>query len=152
MIEYFIIKDGTIESIKNPQNIADLTWVDVCDPSAEEIKLVSTMFSINIHDVEDIMDPTERPRFNFDFVRKNQFLLLRSLKSDKLDLDKVENPMYPIGIFLTPKGKIVTVNQIESKEFQNIIKILNVKQIKQPIYLFLELIQAIFNRLDSMSH
>ncbi|MFX0103650.1 MAG: CorA family divalent cation transporter, partial [Candidatus Hodarchaeota archaeon] len=53
---------------------------------------------------------------------------------------------------LTPKGKIVTVNQIESKEFQNIIKILNVKQIKEPIYLFLELIQAISNRLDSMSH
>lgn len=152
MIEYYIIKDGIIECVQNPKDISDLTWVDVCNPSSEEIKLVSTMFSINTHDIEDVLDPTERPRFNYDMVRKNQFLLLRSLKSDKLDLDKLENPMFPIGIFFTSQEKIVTVNQIESKEFQNLIKIINLKKTKKSIHLFLELIQAIFNRLDRMSH
>ncbi|MHA1683299.1 MAG: CorA family divalent cation transporter [Promethearchaeota archaeon] len=136
-----------------------LTWCDVnirddATKSMDEINLVSTMFKINIHDLNDVLDITERPRFNYDMLLKNQNILLRGIKSSNLDMTaNVKNPTIPIGIFFTANNKIVTIHSIESVEFENLITILNKKKkVKEPMFLFLELIQAIFDRLDRVSY
>lgn len=158
MIKYYELRDGVLTLVKNPQDVSGLTWCDVhLDKSRtspnDELKLVSTMFKINIHDLKDTTDLTERPRYNYDMLLENQFMLLRGIMSDRLDLSaEVENPTIPIGIFYTIDEKIVTVHSIDSPEFTNIIDTLDKRNLTKPIFLFLEFIQIIFNRLDRVSY
>ncbi|MHA1792610.1 MAG: CorA family divalent cation transporter [Promethearchaeota archaeon] len=157
MIKYYVIEGEEIKQIKNPQDMNALTWCDINFEEGaipeDELQLASTMFRINIHDLKDVMDITERPRYNYDLLLKNQFLLLRGIKIERIEIDgSFDNPTIPIGIFYTSGDKIVTVHSIASTEFQNVISTLNMKRIKEPMLLFLEFIQVIFNRLDRVSY
>ncbi|MHA1369915.1 MAG: magnesium transporter CorA family protein [Promethearchaeota archaeon] len=153
MIKYFklVMGKGLVE-IENPRDVSELTWCDVKDPTKPEIKLISTFFKINPDDIHDALDITERPRYNYDLVLKNQYLLLRGIQSDNINVYEPSNPTIPIGLFYTPNEKIVTIHKIEYAELDKLILQLNKKELKSPLLLFLELIQLIFSRLDQVSH
>ncbi len=126
------------------------------DANDEQLTFVAYTFKINIDDLHDIIDITERPRYNFDRIRKNQQLLLRGCRKGVVEpsIATIDAPVtFPVGIFLTPVGQIVTVHYDEVISFSGIIDALNKKKtVSEPIFLFLELVQETFSRLDKVSY
>jgi magnesium transporter len=161
MIEYYALDGERLARIDAPgRESMKIAWCDVRlsrssqNENERDIESVSRNFSVNYDDLKDLLDITERPRYSYDMLLKNQFLLLRGTKTAQIEFSRTAldiSVTLPIGLFLTAKDEVITVHYLESTEFTNIVAGLNKKGIKQPIYLFLELIEIVFSMLDKSS-
>jgi len=146
MIQYYSIIKSKI-SLLSELDLEKVVWCEIIQPSESELTEISQKFNINLDDLKDCLDDTERPRSNFDAILKNNMILLRVLKS--LDLTQ-KQPTYPIGFFITPNEKIIT---IQSQYYQNdiIIEILNRQEIENMLSLLTSLLQIFITQLDKLS-
>ncbi|MBN2151960.1 MAG: hypothetical protein JW839_10965 [Candidatus Lokiarchaeota archaeon] len=161
MIEYFALDGQSLTRIEAPDKGAmKAAWCDVRlsrtskEENERDIGSIASSFNVNLDDLKDLLDITERPRYSYDVLLRNQFLLLRGTKAAQYEFSRTAfdiSVTLPIGLFLTAADEVITVHYIESGEFTSIITRLNKKGIKQPIYLFLELIEVVFSMLDKNS-
>jgi magnesium transporter len=161
MIEYYALDGETFIRIEAPGNQAKkISWCDVRlsrtsqDENERDIDLISKKFNVNYDDLKELLDVTERPRYSYDVLLRNQFLLLRGTKTAQYEFSRTTldiSVTLPIGLFLTANDEVITVHYLESTEFTNIVARLNKKVITLPIYLFLELIEVVFSMLDKSS-
>jgi len=126
------------------------TWVDLTNPSEEELSQIATEFKINFDDLKDCIDPTERPRYNYDLLLKNQFLLLRGMK--EFQMHGVKNSSYPIAFFLTAQNKLITIHPADIPFFQDLDTDLNRKELTDMQGLFFEMLRILFARMDRFEY
>lgn len=130
-------------------NIQDIALCDVIDPTDNDLIDISQKFNININDLEDCLDQTERPRFNYDYIRKNNFLLLRIAKNVLYEPE--QTPTTPIGFFLTPSDKLIVVHGSMYIDLDKNILELNRINIENVWFLLFALLKGIFTRMEQLS-
>ncbi len=87
-------------------SIDDAAWIDVVEPTEEELATLQKNFGIYPDDVLDCLDNNERARFEVE--DDYMMLILRVLARDD-DPNDMKYPMEPVGLFLTRKC-LVTVH------------------------------------------
>ena len=127
----------------------DLIWVDLTNPSDEEIRIISTQFRINFDDMKDCIDLTERPRHNVDLLLKNQLLLLHS--SQNFEIDMTQAPTFPFGLFLTESCKIVTIHILNGVYNERLVSKIKSSDFETSWSVYLSLIQILLIRLDKIA-
>jgi magnesium transporter len=148
MIRYYVLEEGKVKPSK-ATDLAKITWCDVLQPTDNEVIEVAQKFNINMDDLEDCLEETERPRYNYDYVLKNNSLLLQLIYS--IEIDQMNPPSVPVGVFITPQGKLITIHDPMPKGFETVVETLNRKQIPDVNFLTLEIIHFLFSYLDSTS-
>jgi magnesium transporter len=148
MISCYILENNKV--VPYPElDIDKITWCDVLEPSDNEIIEISQKFKINLEDLEDCLDLTERPRFNYDHLLENNLLLLRVVQSFEVELDK--RATNPIGIFFTSHDKILTIHPLLARNFNDLIDVMNRQPIENAWFLVTELIHILIKQLDQVS-
>jgi magnesium transporter len=148
MIRYYFLENNKV--IPAPEfNLDKIVWCDVLDPTDNELIDISQKFSINIEDLEDCLDQTERPRFNYDSLLKNNFLLLRVISNFEVDVTKKATT--PIGIFFTAREKIITVHSTLAQNFNEVIEIINRQTIWNSWFLITAVLHVLVRQLDQIS-
>src|SRR4030042_2180377 len=148
MIRYYHLEDGKIKPSRGTE-LNRITWCDALQPTDNEMIEIAQKFNINLDDLEDCMEESERPRYNYDVLLKNNFLILHVVHSAEFDLS--QSPTVPMGIFLTSQGKLLTVHPTLPRHFENMIDILGRQNIKDTYYLLLEIAHFFFDQLDNMA-
>lgn len=148
MIRYYQIENKKVKPAIQ-FTIQDISLCDVIEPNDNDLMEISQKFNIDINDLEDCLDQTERPRFNFDYIRKNNFLLLRIPKSVLYQPD--QTPTNPIGIFLTPTDKLILVHSSNNIDLDKYILEINRINIENSWFLLFALIKSIFTRMEQLS-
>lgn len=147
MLRYYHIKDRRIKPSTDFQ-MDNITWCDMVNPTDNDIIEISQRFNVNLEDLQDCLDENERPRYNYDFLLQNHFLLLRSI----LTFDLVgAGPTCPIGIILTQNGKIITIQNALTTGYDHIIDTLNRRGIESPWFLFLDIIAFLISKMEQMA-
>jgi magnesium transporter len=148
LIRYFCIEKEKLVPTSNI-NLENITWCDAVRPTDDELMEIAQKFNIDIGDLEDIFDETERPRFNFDLILKNNIMLLQVPISEELDV-KQEQPTYPLGLFLTVDKKIITIQPKASSGFEKLIELLNKHKILDYFFLTVEILHGLVNEMDKI--
>ena len=91
----------------------------------------------------------KEPRYNFDVIRKNNFLLIRALKNFEIDIAK--GPTAPYGLFLTHDGVVVTIMSMVMPPLENLIDTVSRHQIDNGWFLVLEILHVIFKQMDQLA-
>ncbi len=148
MIRYFSIEKDKLVPAKD-FNLDNITWCDAIRPTDDELIEISQKFKIDLEDLEDCFDETERPRFSFDFIAKYNFILLHCPMSEDLDLEQ-EQVTYPIGFFLTEGKKIITIQPITNAGFEKYIESINKRNTPDSFFLTVELIHGLISQMDKI--
>ncbi len=161
MIEYYALDGETFTRIEETGNDRrKIAWCDIRlsrtsqEANERDIESIAMKFNVNHDDLKDLLDITERSRYSYDMLLRNQFLLLRGTKTAQYEFSRTAldiSVTLPIGLFLTANDEVITVHYLESTEFTNIVARLNKKGMRQSIYLFLDLIEVVFSMLDKNS-
>jgi magnesium transporter len=96
---------GTDVSHVMPVDLKKALWIDVTDPTGDEIRQVSDELNIPLDDILDALDPDERPRFEDE---DDYFLLMYRMPM----IEGQRSGVYitaPVGFFVRKK-KLVTVH------------------------------------------
>lgn len=99
----------------NLSNFEDLDslggmWIDIPEPSADELINITTALNIEIDDLHDCLDINENARFDWD-ENYNLIILRVPIFVEEENLP----PTLPIGIFIHNNGKILTIHPKEVK-------------------------------------
>ncbi len=148
MIRYYYLEDGKIKPSKGIE-LEKITWCDVLQPTDNEMIEIAQKFNINLDDLEDCIDETSRPRFNYDVLLKNNLLILHVVQNSEFDIKM--QPTIPMGVFLTSQGKVITMHSSLPKHFENMIDILGRRNVKDPLFLLLEIAHFLIDQLDNLS-
>jgi len=127
MIKFYSLENNQIVSIPD-FSLEKIIWCDAIQPSRGELNEISQNFNINLDDLKDCLDETERPRFNYDVLLHNNFLLIRTIQDYELFLNRP--PTTSLGIFITKNGNIITIHTRLSSNFENIVDILNRRKVE----------------------
>ncbi len=95
-----------------------LTWIDVTNPTAEELKQISKLFQISEKDMADALDPEERSR-----VEENNKYKLIILRTPSKISQEIETT--PVGIFIM-RNNVLTIHK---KTIQSLVEIHNYPEI-----------------------
>lgn len=96
---------GTDVSHIVPVDLKKALWIDVTDPTGDEIRRISDELNIPLDDIVDSLDPDERPRFEDE---DDYFLLMYRMPM----VEGQRSGVYitaPVGFFVRKK-KLVTVH------------------------------------------
>jgi magnesium transporter len=145
LIRYYQLEDGRLQPSKDFQ-VDKVTWIDLTQPNDTELIEISQRFNINMEDLEDCLDDTERPRFNYDRLLKNHFILLRTIQNFEIDFKA--GPTFPLGIFFTQNEKILTIHGTLSKTFESVIDKITRKKITSNWFLILEILHSFIEHMD----
>ncbi len=148
MIRYFNIENEKLVPAKD-FNLDNITWCDAIRPTDDELIEISQKFKIDIEDLEDCFDETERPRFSFDFISKYNFILLQCPVSEELNLEQ-EQVTYPIGFFLTENKKIITIQPLTNAGFEKYIESINKRNTPDNFFLTVEMFHGLINQIDKI--
>ncbi len=148
MIKFYSIESNQIIPIPE-LSFEKIVWCDALQPLESELNEISTKFNINLDDLKDCLDETERPRFNYDVLLHNNFLLIRTIQDYELFLNRP--PTTSLGIFITKNGRIVTIRNSLSLNFDNIIETLNRRKIENNWSLILGILHILITQFDKMS-
>jgi len=127
-------------------NYKEIIWCDLLEPTEEEIDFIISNFKINKDDIRDCLDVTERPRYNYDILKKNHLILFRSNKMGDIDLK--ENPTFLIGIFITEDFKIITIRNHQENYFSAIFKTIFGIEINHSLLIPLEILKNLIAKCD----
>ncbi len=148
MIRYYHLEDGKIKPSKGI-DLEQITWCDALQPTDNEMIEIAQKFNINLDDLEDCIDETSRPRYNYDVLLKNNLLILHVVHSAEFNIK--HPPTIPMGIFLTSQGKIITMHSSMPRHFENMIDVLGRRNLKDPIFLLLEIAHFFIDQLDNLA-
>lgn len=96
---------GTDIVILQPPDMEKAVWVDVVDPTQDEMKRVAEALDIPADDIVDSLDPDERPRFEYE---EDYFLLMLRIPATRVEGVKSLQTV-PVGFFVRGQ-KMVTVH------------------------------------------
>jgi magnesium transporter len=148
MIRCYFLENNKVKP--SPEfNVDKITWCDALEPTDDELITISQKFNINIEDLQDCLDQSERPRFNYDYKLKNNFLLLRAIQS--FDIDVTKRATTPVGIFFTNQQKIVTIHSTLAQNFNDEIDGINRHSIENSWFLITEIIHVLIKQLDQVA-
>ena len=140
MISYFkrTIKDG---SIKNVSRMEIGSWINVVNPSPEEIKYLVKKFRLDQRNLESGLDQNEIPRL--DFVDKNIYFFAKNISSGQ----KKEIETY---LIIIAKNFILTLSRTDPSFIKEImedkINFITTQKLKCLIKLF-SLVNESFEKL-----
>jgi len=145
MIRYFALDNNQIIPSKE-YDYQKIIWCDLHQPTDTELMRISENFHVNLSDLEDCLDETERPRFSFDLVLQNHFLVFRAVQSydDKLE----KNSTVPIGLFFTSDQKIITIHMVKPLNLESVFDHLNRLKVDSSLKLYLEIIHYQIEQMD----
>ena len=148
MIRCYFLENNKVKP--SPEfNVEKITWCDALEPTDDELITLSQKFNINIEDLQDCLDQAERPRFNYDYKLKNNFLLLRAIQSFEVDVTK--RATTPVGIIFTNQQKIVTIHSALAQNFNDEIDLINRHSIENAWFLITEIIHILVRQLDQVA-
>ncbi|MFW9950435.1 MAG: CorA family divalent cation transporter, partial [Candidatus Thorarchaeota archaeon] len=148
MIKFYSLESNQIIPIP-VINFEKIVWCDAIQPSEGELNEISNKYNINLDDLKDCLDETERPRFNYDVLLHNNFLLIRTIQDYELYVSRP--PTTSLGIFITKTGKLVTIRNSLTLNFENIIEVLNRSKIENNWFLILGILHILITQFDKMS-
>ncbi|WET02409.1 CorA family divalent cation transporter [Flavobacterium sp. YJ01] len=96
----------------------DITWIDIYDPSEEDLKSVSSKYSLNSYTLKDSLDPDHLPKY--EEHNDTHFLIVRLLHDENQKLPTVQSLSSKIAVFFTDRF-IITINRCAQPIIQNIM-------------------------------
>lgn len=111
-------------AIKERTLAGNINWIDVCDPSVQEMEELSRQYRLNEHTVKDCMIPQHLPKYEFDDDTEVHFLILRyyTHASDR-HVSSIQELTNKVAVFYTNrilitihKSGIPFLNQIARQE------------------------------------
>ncbi len=142
MIRTFGASGTNINSI-SPVDLEKALWIDVVDPTGEEIRQVSEGLKITLDDILDSLDPDERPRFEDE---DDYFLLMYRLPM----VEGQKSGVYitsPVGFFVRKK-KLVTVHSSKVDLLSYFHERKRVRQIKSSHEILVSILGSSVRRVD----
>ncbi|KQT33081.1 magnesium transporter CorA [Chryseobacterium sp. Leaf405] len=101
-------------------------WVDVEEPTAEDLKFLHERYEINNLLLEDTLDPNHLPKYEEDGNVKF-FLLRENTELERKNLNTISDISTKIGIFLLNKT-IITIHRMKTKSIAQTRKQLSCAQ------------------------
>ena len=144
---FFIDKEKLIPS--KDSNVENITWCDAVRPTDDELMEISQRFNIDIDDLEDCFDETERPRFKLDAILNYSFILLQVPISEELDISQ-EQVTFPLGFFLTANKKLITIQSKANPGLEKVVEIINRHTIFDYLFLIIEIFHGLVNEMDKI--
>ena len=86
----------------------DITWIDLLDPTQEEVQSVSTQYNLNSYTLLDSLDPDHLPKY--EEHNDTHFLIIRLLHDENQKLPSVQSLSSKIAIFFNDTF-IITVHR-----------------------------------------
>lgn len=114
MIRYYKTIETKLEKLND---FEEGCWINLVEPSHEEIRFISDRFDIDIDSINAALDEEERSRID---VEDNHTLILIDTPIDESDSDSAHYSTIPLGIILT-SNSIITVCTAQSKILNDFI-------------------------------
>ncbi|MET3034084.1 CorA family divalent cation transporter [Flavobacterium johnsoniae] len=96
----------------------DITWIDIYDPSDEDIETVSSRYSLNSYTLLDSLDPDHLPKY--EEHNDTHFLIIRLLHDESQKLPTIQSLSSKIAVFFTDKF-IITIHRCAQPMIQSIM-------------------------------
>lgn len=97
-----------------------LEWLDLKDPSPEELLHLHAHYGISQLFLEDVRDPNHLPKFEEDETLRF-FLLRESCNAERAFLNSISDVSTKLGLFLFERT-LITVHRLESDSISNTLK------------------------------
>ena len=114
MIRYYKTIETKLEKLND---FEDGCWINLVEPSHDEISYISERFEIDIDSLKAALDEEERSRIE---VEDNHTLILIDIPVDESDSDSAHYSTIPLGIILT-ESSIITICTTQSKILNDFI-------------------------------
>ena len=114
MIRYYKTIETKLEKLND---FEDGYWINLVEPTHEEIRYISDRFNIDIDSINAALDEEERSRID---VEDNHTLILIDIPIDESNSDSAHYSTIPLGIILTDNS-IITVCTAQSKILNDFI-------------------------------
>ena len=114
MIRYYKTIETKLEKLND---FEEGCWINMVEPSHEEIRYISDRFHIDIDSLNAAIDEEERSRID---VEDNHTLILIDIPIDESDSDSAHYSTIPLGIILT-EHSIITVCTAQSRILNDFI-------------------------------
>ena len=114
MIRYYKTIETKLEKLND---FEDGCWINLVEPSHDEISYISERFEIDIDTLKSALDEEESSRID---VEDNHTLILIDIPIDESDYDSAHYSTIPLGIILTDNA-IITVCTAQSKILNDFI-------------------------------
>src|SRR6185312_13451539 len=104
---------------KEQQMCEGVRWIDVANPTQEEVDALSREFGLNYHIVRDCMQPEHLPKY--EFIDNVHFLILR-FYAPKKNHDRfftIQSLTHKIAIFYADHF-IITIHRVEVPFLENL--------------------------------
>ncbi|PZR22690.1 MAG: magnesium transporter CorA [Flavobacterium psychrophilum] len=101
-------------------NDADIDWIDISDPSKDELKEISKKYNLNRYTLTDSMDPDHLPKY--EEHNDTHFIIVRILKeidSETRNQQSIQSLSSKIAIFFN-KNFIISIHRNEQSVIHNI--------------------------------
>lgn len=95
----------------------DITWIDLLDPTQEEVQTVSTQYHLNSYTILDSLDPDHLPKY--EEHNDTHFFIIRLLHDEKQKTPSVQSLSSKIAVFFTDRF-IITVHRSSQPLIQDI--------------------------------
>lgn len=96
----------------------DITWIDLLDPTQEEVQTVSTQYHLNSYTLLDSLDPDHLPKY--EEHNDTHFLIIRLLHDEKQKTPSVQSLSSKIAIFYNDTF-IITVHRSNQPIIQDVM-------------------------------
>lgn len=144
MLKLLKTNSGTLSEVKDFQ---DGIWIDLADPSMEEIQLIADKYQIDTDDILAILDDEETSRVEQE---SGYTFIVIDIPSEEMRHDRSAYTTIPLGIFLTDSA-IITVCSEESDIFsifsRKSMKTLSTKKQMRFVYQVLYAVAVEYQRL-----
>src|SRR6187431_1497185 len=99
-----------IEYLKKNEE-SGFDWIDLCMPSKEELKDLSTKYELHLPSVMDSLQPEHLPKY--EEIEDLLFIMLRVYDENAIkDADTIQELSRKIALFYT-KNRLITIHSIE---------------------------------------
>jgi len=95
----------------------DITWIDLLDPTQEEVQTVSTQYNLNSYTILDSLDPDHLPKY--EEHNDTHFLIIRILHDEKQKMPSVQSLSSKIAVFFNDSF-IITVHRSSQPLIQDV--------------------------------
>ena len=95
----------------------DITWIDLLDPTQEEVQTVSTQYHLNSYTILDSLDPDHLPKY--EEHNDTHFFIIRILHDEKQKTPSVQSLSSKIAVFFTDRF-IITVHRSSQPLIQDV--------------------------------
>lgn len=97
----------------------DITWIDIFDPTQEELQSISNTYNLNSYTLLDSLDPDHLPKY--EEHNDTHFLIIRLLHDEQQQLPTVQSLSSKIAVFFNASF-IITVHRSAQPIIKNVIE------------------------------